>query len=177
LLQTQKNLLQYNLKYNQWSFLPEVSLFGNYNLNYLNNNFSKIYNKSFPNSYAGLLLSIPIFQGGKRVQEVRQAKFQLLRVDNTILNLVNNINSQYVQALAAYKSNLYNYISQQENVALAKEVYDIIQLQYRSGIKTYLEVINSETDLRTAQINFYNALYQVLSSKIEVQQSLGIISY
>ncbi len=176
-LQTQKVLQQYNLKYNQWSFLPDVSAFANYNLNYLNNDFSKIYSKGFPNSYAGLLLSIPIFQGGKRVQLVKQAKLQLLQVDNTILNLENNINTQYQQALATYKSNLYDYLSQQENVSLAQEVYDVIQLQYRSGVKTYLEVINSETDLRTAQINLYNALYQVLSSKIDVQQSLGNISY
>lgn len=177
LLQTQKNLQQYNLKYNQWSFLPEVSAFGNYNLNYLNNSFSKVYSRSFPNSFAGLLFSIPIFQGGKRVHLVKQARLQLLQADNDILDLQNNINTQYSQALATYKSNLYNYLSQQENVGLAKEVYDIIQLQYRSGIKTYLEVINAETDLRTAQINLYNALYQVLASKIDVQQALGNITY
>lgn len=177
LLQTQKTLQQYNLKYNQWSFLPDVSLFGNYNLNYLNNSFSKIYNRSFPNSYAGLLFSIPIFQGGRRVQLVKQARLQLLQIDNTIRNLENNINTQYAQALATYKSNLYNYMSQEENAALAQEVYDVIQLQYRSGVKTYIEVINSEADLRTAQINLYNALYQVLASKIDVQQSLGNITY
>ena len=177
LLLSQKNLQRYNLKYNQWSFLPEVSAFGNYNLNFLNNSFTKIYNKSFPNSYAGVLLSFPIFQGGKRVQLVKQARLQLLQVDNTILNLENNIRAEYEQAMATYKSNLYNYHSQEENVSLAREVYDVIQLQYRSGIKTYLEVINSETDLRTAQINLYNALYQVLSSKIEVQQALGNLSY
>ncbi|MEP6615095.1 MAG: TolC family protein [Ginsengibacter sp.] len=177
LLNTQKNLQLYNIKYNQWSFLPEVSAFANYNLNFLNNSLSKIYNRSFPNSYAGLLLSFPIFQGGKRVQLVKQARLQLLQVENSILNLENTIRSQYAQALAAYKSNLYNYNSQQENLLLAREVYDVIQLQYRSGIKSYIEVINSETDLRTAQINLYNALYQVLSSKIDVQQALGNISY
>lgn len=176
-LQTQKSLQQYNLKYNQWSFLPDVSAFANYNLNYLNNNFSKIYNTSFPNSFAGILLSIPIFQGGKRAQLIKQARLQLLQVDYNILNLQNNINTEYEQALAAYKSNLYNYMSQQQNVSLAQEVYDVIQLQYRSGVKAYIEVINAETDLRTAQINLYNALYQVLSSKIDVQQSLGTISY
>jgi outer membrane protein len=64
-----------------------------------------------------------------------------------------------------------------ENLALAREVYDVIQLQYRSGIKTYLEVINSETDLRTAQINYYNALYGVLASKIDVQRALGQLTY
>ncbi len=177
LLQTQKNLQQYNLKYNQWSFLPDVSAFGNYNMNYLNNNFSKVYSKSFPNSYTGLLLSIPVFQGGKRVQLIKQARLQIEQVNNTILNIQHNINTEHEQALATYKSNLYNYLSQQENVSLAREVYDVIQLQYRSGVKAYIEVINSETDLRTAQINLYNALYQLLSSKIDVQKSLGNISY
>ena len=177
LLQTQKNLLQYNLSYARWSFLPELSLFANYNLNYQSNNFGKLYNENYPNSFAGLLLAFPIFQGGKRLQQVRQARFQLLQVDNQITDVTNTINTQFVQALASYKSNLFNYQSQQENVALAREVYDVIQLQYRAGVKTYLEVINAETDLRTAQINMYDALYQVLSSKVEVQQSLGSITY
>ena len=87
------------------------------------------------------------------------------------------MNTQYVQAMASYKSNLANYLSLKDNLALAKEVYDIIQLQYRSGIKTYLEVINAETDLRSAQINYYNALYQLLASKIDVQKALGQINY
>ena len=82
-----------------------------------------------------------------------------------------------MQALASYKSNLYNFYSIKENLDLANEVYEVIRLQYRAGIKTYLEVINSETDLRTAQINYYNALYQVLSSKVDVAQSLGKIDY
>jgi outer membrane protein TolC len=177
LLQTQKQLQQYNLKYNHLSFLPDISAYGNYNLNFQNNDISKVYNRSFPNSYAGLLLSIPIFQGGKRVQEVRQARLQIAQIDNNLLDIQNRINTEYQQAMAAYKSNLNYYQSQRENVSLAQEVYDVIQLQYRSGVKSYIEVINSETDLRTAQINLYNALYQLLSSKIDVQQAMGNISY
>ena len=177
LLETQKKLQQYNLQYYKWSFLPEISAFGNYNLNFLNNRFSKLYSQSYPNSFAGILFSIPIFQGGKRLQQIKQAELELSQVDNSITSIQNSINSQYAQALAAYKSNLYNYNTLKENLSLANEVYDVIRLQYRSGIKTYLEVINAETDLRTAQINFYNALYQLLSSKVDVAQSLGNITY
>ncbi len=177
LLETQKKLQQYNLQYYKWSFLPEVSAFGNYNLNYLNNQFGKLYGQSYPNSYAGVLLSIPIFQGGKRLQQIKQAELEVSQVDNSISSIRNNINTQYAQALATYKSNLYNYYSLKENLSLANEVYDVIRLQYRSGVKTYLEVINAETDLRTAQINFYNALYQLLSSKVDVEESLGNIIY
>jgi outer membrane protein TolC len=101
----------------------------------------------------------------------------LQRTDKDIANFENAVHAQYSQALATYKSSLQNYLAQQENVALAKEVYDVIQLQYRSGIKTYLEVITAETDLRTAQINYYNTLYQVLAGKIDVQRALGKIFY
>ncbi len=177
LLETQRKLQQYNLQYYKWSFLPEVSAFGNYNLNYLNNKLTKVYSQSYPNSYAGILLSIPIFQGGKRLRQIKQAELEITQVDNSITSLENNINTQYARSLSAYKSNLYNFYSLKENLSLANEVYDVITLQYKSGIKTYLEVINAETDLRTAQINYYNALYQLLSSKVDVAQSLGNINY
>ena len=177
LLQTERRLLQYNLQYYRWTFLPNLSAFANYNLNFLNNQFSKLYNQSYPNSYAGIQLSIPIFQGSKRLQEIKQAQLQVNQMDYSIKSLQNNINTQYQQALAEYKSNLYNYESLKENVSLANEVYGVIQMQYRAGVKAYLDVITAESDLRTAQINYYNALYQLLSSKIDVAQASGTINY
>ena len=176
-LETQRKLQQYNLQYYKWSFLPDVSAFGNYNLNFLNNQFSKLYSRSYPNSFAGITLSIPIFQGGKRIEQIRQAQFQITQSENDIKSFESKINTQYQSALADYKSNLFNFMSLKENLSLANEVYDVIRLQYRSGVKAYLDVITAETDLRTAQINYYNALYQVLSNKIDVEQALGNITY
>ena len=176
-LQTQEKLQQYNLQYYKWSFLPNLYAFGNYNLNYLNNKFSKLYSQAFPNSYVGLTLSLPIFQGGKRIQEIKQAQYQIDQAQNDIRSFEHQVNTEYESALATYKSNLYNFYSLKENLSLANEVYEVIRLQYRSGVKTYLDVITAESDLRTAQINYYNALYQVLSSKIDVEKSLGNIKY
>lgn len=176
-LETQKKLQQDNLKYYKWSFLPDLYAFGNYNLNYLNNQFSSLYNNTYPNSFAGLSLSFPIFQGGKRVQQIKGAQLLIKQADNDILSIQQNINTQYQTALSDYKGNLNNYFTLKENLSLANEVYDIIQLQYRSGVKTFLDVITAESDLRTSQINYYNALYQVLSSKIDVEQALGNINY
>ncbi|CAN5453230.1 outer membrane channel protein TolC [soil metagenome] len=177
LLETQRKLLQSNVDYKKWSYLPTVALNGGYNLNYQNNTFKKIYTDNYPNSFAALTLSVPIFQGFKRVSNVRQAELELKRTDWDIINLKNAVSAEYAQALASYKSNFANYTSLKENVALAQEVYDVIQLQYKSGIKTYLEVITSETDLQNARINYINALYQLLSSKIDVQKSLGQLNY
>lgn len=176
LLQTQQRLLEAELRYNKWSFLPTVSAFANYNLAYLNNEFSKLYRDNLPNSYFGLRLSVPIFQGGKRTQNIRAAELQLKRTEWDFETLKSQINTEYTQAMAAYKSNFFNYQVQQQNVKDAKEVYDLISLQYKEGVKTYLEVITSETDLRSAQLNYFNALYQVLSSKIDLQRSLGTLT-
>lgn len=177
ILYTQKELQHANVKYSYWAFLPSLNAFGAYNINYQNNTLSELYNRNFPYSYVGATLAFPIFQGGKRTAKVQEQKLASQRLDQSLNNLENNLNAEYTRALAAYKSNLANYNVQKENVALAKEVYDVIQLQYRNGVRTYLDVITAETDLRTTRINYYNALYQILASKMDVLRALGQINY
>ncbi len=177
ILETQQRLQEANLRYNKWSFLPSVAANAAYNMNFLNDNFGKLYNQSYPNSYAGLTLTVPIFQGGKRKYNIRQSELELQQTGLQITAFRNAVNSEYEAAIASYKSNLANYSAMRENVALAKEVYDVINLQYQAGLKTYLEVITAETDLRTSQINYFDALYQLLSSKVDVQKSTGALNY
>ncbi len=176
-LLTEKRLEQYNLKYYKYGFLPTVSAFGQYNLNYFNNEFKNLYNENFPNSYAGLSVTIPLFTGTKRIQQVKIAKLQIERLDYNFSSLKDSIRTQYIQALSTYKSNLYNFFEQKENLELARQVYNIIQLQYRSGIKTYLDVVISNNDLFAAQVNYTNSIYQVLSDRIDVERALGTLKY
>ncbi|WP_158798907.1 TolC family protein [Pedobacter sp. L105] len=176
LLETQKGLLNVNVSYYKWGFLPSVSAVGVYNLNYLSNKFSNLYNNAYPNSYAGLTLDIPIFTGTKRLQNLSKARLQVERNNYDIVNSANSINTEYVQSLADYKSNYTNWQLLKENVTLANDVYKVVSLQYREGIKTYLDVIVSQSDLRTAELNYYNALFQLLSSKIDLEKSLGILN-
>jgi len=176
-LMTQRHLQEADVKYNKWAYIPTVTAGAGYNFNYLNNRFPKLYDNNLPNSYAGVTVGFPIFQGTKRTQNIRIAELQLTRIDWDIVNLQNAISTQYAQALAAYKSNLNNYYILRENLNLARDVFNTIELQYRSGVKAYLELITAETDLRNAQSNYSDALYQVLSSKIDVQKALGIVQY
>jgi outer membrane protein len=177
LLQTQKRLQEDNLNYYKWSFFPSLSAYGGYTINYQNSLFDPLYNQSYPSSYVGLQLSIPLFQGGKRIQQIKQASLQVDRYDEDLLLLTNNINTQFAGASANYKSNLNNYAVLTENLQFAEDVYRTIQLQYKAGTKSYLEFITAETDLRSAQVNRINALYQLLVSKLDVQKALGTITY
>jgi len=177
LLQTQERLQKANLSYYEWSFIPSISAFGEYNFNYQNDQWSRLYNKNYPVSYIGIELSLPIFTGGGRIQEIDQAELELQRFEYNFTSLKDSLNTEYTRALANYKSDLNNYYVQKNNLELAKEVYKIIELQYKSGVKAYLDVITAETDLRTTQVNYITALYNVLSSKVDVQKALGTLKY
>lgn len=175
-LKTQQSLQHANYNYYKWKFLPTVQAFGNYNLNYLNNEFSDLYRDNYPNSFAGVRVSVPLFQGFRRVANMKQAKLQLKRVDYDLETLNNSVSAEYSQALATYRGYLNDYYSLKENVTIAADVYETIELQYKAGIKTYLEVITAQTDLRTAELNYTNALYQLLGSKLDVERALGSIN-
>lgn len=177
ILYTQKELQKANLAHSKWAYLPSANLFGTYILNYLNNDFSELYRTNFPNSYVGATVSLPIFQGNKRNLKIQEQKLSLKRIDWDLINLQNSISTEYTRALASYKSNLANYLALKENVELAREVYEVIQLQYRNGVRAYLDVTVAETDLQRTRINYFNALYQVLASKMDVQRALGQINY
>jgi outer membrane protein TolC len=175
-LETQRNLKSLNIDYYRYGFLPSVSANGAYNLGYFSNKLGDLYNQSYPSAYAGLTVTIPIFTGTRRLQNLAKARLQVDRADLDIVNTKNQINTEYIQAMATYKSSYNNWLLLKQNVELANEVYKVVDLQYREGIKTYLDVIVSQADLRTAELNYFNALFQVLSSKIDLQRALGAIN-
>jgi outer membrane protein len=176
LLLTGLRLSKSNADYYKLSFLPELSAYANYNLVYQSDALVDLYRQDFPNSSVGLRFSFPIFQGTKRVQQLKRANLQYREMALDTLNMKNRMNTEYEQSMASYKSNLKAYEAALENARIASEVYNTVRLQYNQGIKTYLEVIVSETDLRTSRINQLNALYRLLSSKIDVETALGTIS-
>ncbi|SNC68125.1 Outer membrane protein TolC [Hymenobacter gelipurpurascens] len=172
-LQTQKALQAAQISYYRWGFLPSLSAFGNYNSVFQNNNFGDLYSQRFPSSYAGLQLSLPLFTGGRRLQNLRRERLTDQRIDQDILLTRNRINTEFEQAMASYKSYYADYMIGQRNLDLSREVYSVVNLQYREGIKTYLDVIVAQTTLRTAQLNYYSALFQVLSSKVDLLRAQG----
>lgn len=177
ILQTQQELLKSNVKYYRWGFIPNVSAYGNYNMFFANNDFSKLYSRDFPSSYVGVSVGFPIFQGGKRAWQVKSANLQLDKLEYNFQSLRDSVQTEYTQSINNYKTALNDFSVQHDNLELAKDVYNTIYLQYKAGVKTYLEVIVAESDLRNTQVNYLNALYQVLINKLYVQKAAGTLTF
>ena len=176
LMQTAKNLQVQNINYYRYGFLPSLSAFYNYTYEFENQNFGSLFNKAYPFSYIGASLDMPLFTGFRRTASLQKAKLQGEIIDLGITNLKSNIYTEYTTALANYKSNFYNLEELKENVAMAKDVYSVVDLQYRQGVVAYLNLITAESNLISAEISYINALFQVLISKVDLEKAMGIIS-
>lgn len=177
LLQTQIKLQQAAIGLYRWGFLPSLNAFINYNYNYFNDTLQQLYDTPYPTSQAGLAVAIPIFQGAARIRNLQIAKLEEQQLAYDRVALEQQINTEVARALATYKSAYAEWQLLQENEQLAQEVYQTVQLQYDEGIIPYLEVIQAESDLRSARLNTSNALFQLLSGKVDVLQATGNLSF
>ena len=175
-LQTDKKIQGQLIDYYRKSWLPTVGAFFDYDYAFQNNTFGNLFSQAYPYSLVGLSVSMPIFTGFARTQSLLRAHLQGQLLDWSEVNLKSEIYTEYTMALANYKSNLYNLGSQRDNVDLARRTYDIVTLQYQQGVVAYLNVITAESNLITSEIGYLNALFQLLSSKIDLQKSMGVIN-
>jgi outer membrane protein TolC len=173
LLETEKGLQQQNVNYYRYDFLPTVSASFSYINEYENNSFPNLFSQAYPYSYEGISISIPLFTGLSRLENIQKAKLISQRIDLDEVNLKSSIYSQYASSLASYKSNVYNLFILKNNVSLAKDVYSVVSLQYRQGIVAYLNVITAEDNLVSSEISYINALFQVLQSRVDLEKALG----
>jgi outer membrane protein TolC len=176
LLQTDQTIQHQVTDYYRSTWLPTVGVFFNYNFEFENNSAAALYSNLYPYSFAGLSLNIPIFTGFYRLNNIKKSRMEEQQLNWTQVELKSQIYTEYTTALAGYKGNLYNLQELQENVTMAKNVYDIVTLQYQQGVVPYLNVITAESNLISSQIGYLNALYSVLSSKIDLQKSMGFIN-
>jgi outer membrane protein TolC len=175
LMQSSLNLQHTEINYYRWSFLPTLSAFFDYEPMFQNNSFPDLYNTNYPTSLIGLKLTIPLFQGTSRLQNLSKSKLQYKRLELGAEYLKSEISSEYITALSGYVSNLNELKVAKNNITVAKEIFNTVKYQYDKGTKAYLEVIVSETDLRTAELNYLNILFQVLTSKMDLEKALGDI--
>ncbi|WP_194778454.1 TolC family protein [Pararhodonellum marinum] len=175
LVQTQQSLQDAGLSYYRRMYIPEFSAFFNYNLLYQTPVGAELFNRTFPNSLIGMRFNFPIFQGGKRNHDIRAASLELQQLELEMDNIQLQVDREHQEALSNYKTNLYQLMILEGNRELAGEIYQTVSLQYEQGIKNFLEVIQAETDLQTARINYFNALFRLMASRMDLLRARGLI--
>ena len=174
-LQTVKELQHQQTLYDKLSFLPTVSVFYDYYYEYESPVSSNLFRTAYPYSYFGVSINFPIFTGFARVENLQRSELEEQNVNWAEMNLKSEIYTEYSSALANYKSNLYNLRLLDDNKSRAQNVYRVVSLQYNQGVVAYLNLLVAESNLITAEIGYIDALFQLLSSKIDLEKAMGEI--
>ena len=177
LLETQKKLNELDLKRYKSLFLPSLAAFGTTSRSFQSNDFLNLIDRSFPATIIGFRLSVPLLSGGVKAYQVRNAKLEVLKTENNLVNLKNGINLEVEQAQTIYRNGLKSLENQKRNMELAKEVLRVTKIKYEQGVGSSIEVTTAETSLKESQNNYINALYDLLINKVNMDRALGKIVY
>jgi len=169
-----KRLQQLDLKRHKLGYLPTVSLSGNYSVNAQGQKFVTNSNTTWINSsFIGLNVAVPIFDGFQRKHKIHQTQLNLQKVENNIINVKQAIDFEQSITWGSLKTALANLDLSERNVALAEKVYNTTKLKFEQGLGSSFEVLQADADWQTAQANYFNTLYNAITTKISYQYSLG----
>ena len=56
---------------------------------------------------------------------------------------------------------------------LAQNIYKTTEVKYKEGVGSNSEVLDADASLKQSQTNYYNAFFEALVSRVELQKALG----
>ena len=168
-------LNEYNVQRYKLSRIPTLTLNGYYNRNAQRNTFDifKGGRDWFDISAVSLNLNIPIFTGFSTKAKIQRAKIELQQSINAQENLKNVIDNDIQVAKNNFRSSVASLDYQKKNMELAENVLAQTRKKYESGIGSQLEINTAQTELKTAQTNYINSLYDAIISKTDFLKATG----
>jgi outer membrane protein TolC len=119
------------------------------------------------------LVSVPIFDGFLTRSKVQQARSDLKQLDITENQIRDLIKLEISQAMSDLNLAKENIVSQEENVKQAKESLRIAKVQYKQGLLTNIEEMDTELALTIAQTNYLQSLSDYLIAKAKYEKAIG----
>lgn len=125
------------------------------------------------NWVAGIQLSVPIFQGFLIARQGEEADKKLLAARENTLAVKRNAATQVLQALQDVGAGHKQVQNAQSQLDQAKEMLEVVKLQYDLGMLTNLEYLDAQSALERAQLGSLQALYREVLSEFALKQATG----
>ncbi len=172
-LAIQAEQLAQTVKMQKYAYIPTLAAQFSFSMNAMTNDFNFSQYRWTPYSYVGVSLSIPIFSGGKRLNDVRQAKNRYSQVQLQTMDTERNLKIAIRQSLNTMETNMKSYYAAKEAVSTAQKGYDIAERSYQVGRSTLIELNDAQLALTQAKLSESQAIYNFIIAKSQLEQTLG----
>ncbi len=154
--------------------IPTFALVGSYGVQAQRNKFDFFGRGDwYHTSYVGLQMRVPIFNGLSIRAKIKGAQLQLKKTENQTEALKNSIDKEVDDAKNNFATAISTMDFQKKNMALAEKVYNQTKKKYEIGTGSATEINTSQLDLKTAQTNYINALYDAIIAKVDFLRATG----
>lgn len=122
---------------------------------------------------AGLTLSVPIFTGGLNASRVAQAREQAnaaqIGVEGERRSVLQSVSSAYAQVVSTGST----LQASEEGVRAATVAAEGVRAEAQVGLRTTLDVLNQELELRNAQVNLVSARRNQYVAQAQLLAAMG----
>lgn len=172
----QLEIYKLNMKKQSLTYLPTLSVYGNYSMQYLNNDFTPFTSKNwYPFNYFGVKASIPIFDGGLKAKTRQEYE---LRSEVSKFNY-NKLNRDFKQEIQSTQTALNNALSdltyQKKNLSLIEELYKIDTERLKNGAIKQSDLTTTYYTLQQTQTNYLNSVYNYLVAVVRYKKAAGLL--
>ncbi len=188
-MQAQQKMQALSVKNYQAQTLPVLSAYYRSGFQTQSNNIAGIFktNTKIPSDYAsaigadkwlnysafGVNLNWNVFTGMSKHHKIQEEKIRLQQMNNSFRLLKSSIDMDVKNTVLIYGNSLKTLQSQKENMELASNVYRVTRIKFEQGVGSNIEVVNAEADFRTAQNTYYQALYDAMIAKVDLDKAYG----
>ena len=118
-------------------------------------------------------ISLPLFTGGRLVNETRAARARADQARAQYEQSVLVALREASDALIGVRTSRDQVVAQQTQTQALRRAYQLADLRYRTGIASYIEVLDAQRSLFDAELALSQAQLRQLAAAIELYRALG----
>lgn len=180
ILDRQEELKQREIRAIQSRFLPTLS--ANYNLNWAAAQagspvfFGTSETRARSQTLA-LTLSLPIFQGFERSANLQIAKIEQKDIELQKEQALRSAKNEIQSARESLNQAIETAPARQKALRQAREGYERAVARLENGIGSQIDVTEAEFQLRQAEVNYAQMVYNYLAAKARYDQAIGMVPF
>ncbi len=154
---------------------PTLDLVANYGRNHANGGTFGI-GSDTRNANIGVVLNVPLFQGGATSAKWREAEANRERAQAELENARRTVATQTSLAYLGVVSGMAQVQALQQALRSSESVLEASKLGHEVGVRTNLDVLNAQQQLYATRRDLYQAQYNYLLSQLRLRAAVGALN-
>jgi len=189
LLETAVRLQGYDMKQKRVQYYPSLYGFLNYGWQAQTERFGDFFksttttypdgdtrkrNAWYDQGLVGITLKVPIFDSGLKLAQVKQAKIEQMKSQNSFENFKSASELQFRAAQSGFNSAIADEMNTTRMQELSKRIFNTNSVKFKEGVGSSFEFVQSEQEYVTNQLKHIQSTLNMLNAKADLDKALGV---